>query len=58
MKRKLTPEQEAQHRKNEEFSELARANMQRLIDEYEARQHRRAEKLARRRRFFFFRRAA
>jgi hypothetical protein len=58
MKRKLTPEQRERFRRNDEFSEFARRNMQQIIDEHEAARRARAVQRARRRRFWFFGRAA
>jgi hypothetical protein len=59
MKRKLTPEERETIRRNFEFSDAARANMQRIIDENEERRRLTAERRARKRRWFsLLRRAA
>ncbi len=58
MNRKLTPEERERRRRNDEFSEFARRNMQRIIDEHEAARRARAERRERRFRFWFFGRAA
>ena len=54
MNRKLTPEQRETIRRNFEFSDAARENMQRLIDEHEERRRLVAERRARRRRWLPF----
>jgi hypothetical protein len=58
MKRKLTPEQREQIRRNFEFSDQARANMQRIIDENEERRRLAAERRARKHHWFPFPRRA
>jgi hypothetical protein len=46
--KKLTPEQREHLRRTEEFGRFARENMQRVIDEIDARQREREERAARR----------
>jgi hypothetical protein len=59
MKRKLTPEERERIRRNFEFSDEARANMQRIIEENEERRRLAAERRARKQRWLpFLRRAA
>ena len=58
MKRELTPEERERIRRNFEFSEAARANMQRIIDENEERRRLAAERRARKRRWLPFLRGA
>ena len=50
-KRKLTPEEREEFRRLEEFSNAARENMQRIIDENEERRRLAAERRARKRRW-------
>lgn len=58
-KRKLSPELRERIRRNDEVSAAAHANMQRIIDENEARRRTAAERRARRRGWLsFLRRAA
>jgi hypothetical protein len=59
MKRKLTPEERERIRRLDQFSDEARANMQRIIDENEERRRLAAERRARKRRWLpFLRRTA
>jgi DNA replication initiation complex subunit (GINS family) len=47
VKRKLTPEERKEFKRLDEFSEAARANMQRILDEVDARRREREQRASR-----------
>jgi hypothetical protein len=47
VKRKLTPEEREEFKRLDEFSEAARANMQRILDEVDARRREREQRASR-----------